>query len=1001
MVFSATTLKLLLVEDNAGDAILIEEYLKEEIQHPVIHHVSTFAGAKEKLSGTEVYDAILLDLSLPDATAKQLVGEMLRLAAAVPVIILTGYGDKDFGIQALSHGISDYLMKDGLSAGQLYRSIAYSIERKKIALKFNESEEKHRKLFQNGPLPMWVYDPESFRFLDVNEAAIGHYGYSREEFMSMSIRDIRPASEVKHMEKMASLSKIKGGAFEGLFSHYKKDGSLINVNIRSNSIDFNGIKARLVLASDITEKIKAEEALRLSEQRFRGLVQEGSDLIVILDIHGNYKYVSPTSMSILGMNPGKFNGKSVFDYIHEEDRRSVANHYKLLLTQKQVQIPPFRFITEKGDYRWLETIVTNLMDDPSIGGIVANSKDVSQRYAYEDRLRKQESLFRKIIEKSSDMKALITLEGIFIFGTPSITRIFGYEQEDYLGQNINSFVHPDDAAGFLGELNNMITFKKPSFTMTLRLRNKAGQYRWCEKTLTNLLEDDDVGAIVCNFRDITENKEAEIKIKESNDRYNLVAKATSDAIWDYDAVNNKTFISGSGYKYLFGYNIVNDFTEESFWESCLHPEEKERVMNDMYKAITDKNTEQCSLEYRMLKANGNYAYVRDRFFIIREQGQVVRMIGAKQDITRQKEEEQHLRLLESVITNTKDAAIITDADTSNEGPKTVYVNEAFIKMTGYQREEIIGQTPRMFQGQATEREKLDRIRTAMEEKQGCDVEVVNYTKSGSPYWVEMSIAPVMDALGRVTHFIAIERDITNRKTQEQEREKLIHELTQNNIDLRQFSYITSHNLRGPIASLLGLCSLIDLSAVQDKTLKQILEGVKKATFMFDETLRDLSTVLNIRDRTSIPKEDLMFFSVFEKSLAQLKSLVTEANAVIESDFSAAPVVNYNKAYLESIFSNLISNAVKYRSPDRRLQVSITTEQTDECIVMKFKDNGLGIDTVMHKEKIFRLHQRFHNHAEGKGLGLFLVKSQLESLGGTIDLESKEGEGTTFTLKFKK
>ena len=122
---------------------------------------------------------------------------------------------------------------------------------------------------------------------------------------------------------------------------------------------------------------------------------------------------------------------------------------------------------------------------------------------------------------------------------------------------------------------------------------------------------------------------------------------------------------------------------------------------------------------------------------------------------------------------------------------------------------------------------------------------------------------------------------------------------------------------------------------------------------------------------------------------------------MDVDFSNAPLIVFNKSYLESIFLNLVTNALKYRSPARKLIISVTTENQQGNVIMKFSDNGTGIDVELQKEKIFQLYQRFHEHVEGRGLGLFLIRSQMEALGGSITIESKVNEGTTFTLTFKK
>src|SRR5690606_35301680 len=136
------------------------------------------------------------DLSLPDANGEILISNIISLAHDIPVIVLTGFGNKEFGFKSLSYGVSDYLLKDELTASQLSKSIIYSIERQKFSRRLNESEEKYKKLFQLSPVPMWIYDWESLQFLYVNDAAIHHYGYSKAEFLSKTIREIRPAEDL-------------------------------------------------------------------------------------------------------------------------------------------------------------------------------------------------------------------------------------------------------------------------------------------------------------------------------------------------------------------------------------------------------------------------------------------------------------------------------------------------------------------------------------------------------------------------------------------------------------------------------------------------------------------------------------------------------------------------------------------------------------------------------------------------------------------------------------
>lgn len=254
-------LHILVVEDNPGDFVLIKDYLQEEIIHSVIQHATSFSEAKELLQQNSSFDVILLDLSLPDESGEALVHKMIELTEYIPVIVLTGYTDKEFSIKTLSLGISDYLVKDELSPLQLGKSIYYSIERKRISIQLNESEKKYKNLFHLSPLPMWVYDIHTMEFLNVNESAIQHYEYSREEFLNMTVKDIRLPEDVNLTEDSILSQDQHGSIQHGTFKHVKKNGKVIHVDIQSNEIIFDGRKARLILSIDISERMSYIKAI--------------------------------------------------------------------------------------------------------------------------------------------------------------------------------------------------------------------------------------------------------------------------------------------------------------------------------------------------------------------------------------------------------------------------------------------------------------------------------------------------------------------------------------------------------------------------------------------------------------------------------------------------------------------------------------------------------------------------------------------------------------------
>lgn len=489
-------------------------------------------------------------------------------------------------------------------------------------------------------------------------------------------------------------------------------------------------------------------------------------------------------------------------------------------------------------------------------------------------------------------------------------------------------------------------------------------------------------------------------IRESNEKYDIVSKATRDTIWDWNIQEDK-MIWSQGIETIFGYKQEAVVNNSSWWFDKIHPEDSIKVSVKLYSFIEGK-TEHWQDQYRFRCADGTYKYVLDRGFLLKDGfGKAIRMIGSIQDITKQKEEEQRLRLLEAVITQSKDSVLISEANLFDGiNRKIVYINPAFSEMSGYSFAEVEGKSPDIFKGPNSDPSESNKLSKALKEGKECLVELINYKKDGGEYWVRISIIPILNVEKEITHWISIQRDITEEKKLEEEREHLIRELTQNNKDLKQFSYITSHNLRAPLSNLIGLLNLIEDIPINNPELEEILQGFNKSTHLLNETINDLVKVIFIKDNPSIEKEIVSLHEIFENVFSQLSFQIEKHKPIIKLDLEKVSLLNTNKAYIESIFLNLMTNSLKYKSENRKLRISISANQLGQDVVLNFSDNGIGIDLKRNRDKVFGLYQRFHDYPDSKGLGLYLVKSQVESMGGTISIESEVDKGTSFVITFK-
>ena len=299
MTISKKIFNFLVVEDNIGDFTLVEDFLREKFPNPAIVNAASFRTAVQTLQSKQdvVFDLILLDLTLPDKSGQNLITEMLQIAYC-PIIILTGYADIDFSINSISQGILDYLLKDDLNATMLYKSINYAIERKKTIADLRESEKRYSDLFHASPQPMWIFDSETLLFIQVNNAALSHYGYSEAEFLSKTILDIRPPDErSKTLEIPGLVFNENEEIHKDSFRQCKKSGEIIEVEIYSTPIVINNKKYTSVIAIDVTEKKSFDRAITKAIIK----TQEDERFEIGGELHDNVCQILVASRMMLGM----------------------------------------------------------------------------------------------------------------------------------------------------------------------------------------------------------------------------------------------------------------------------------------------------------------------------------------------------------------------------------------------------------------------------------------------------------------------------------------------------------------------------------------------------------------------------------------------------------------------------------------------------------------------------------------------------------------------------
>ncbi|MES2873463.1 MAG: PAS domain S-box protein [Bacteroidota bacterium] len=351
--------------------------------------------------------------------------------------------------------------------------------------------------------------------------------------------------------------------------------------------------------------------------------------------------------------------------------------------------------------------------------------------------------------------------------------------------------------------------------------------------VTNLpvIIDGKITGIYGVVKDITEEKILADELILANERFRLANKATSDSIWDWDLSTN--YIKGDenflevklGYDTSDPENIYENFTK------LMHPEDKQKTLDNLTHVLNNKSSNFWEEECRFLKPDGSYAYINNRGYIIRDgEGNAIRMIGASQDITARKLEEQQLKLMESVITRTTDAVLISKVE--DDGLKIVFVNEAFTRMTGYSFAEVSCKESPIVRETATNQDVRIRFEHAIKNGIPYQSESINYKKNGKPYWVDINMLPVRNKDGECTHWVSIERDVTERKRQ-------IIAIENQNEQLKEIAWTQSHVVRAPLSRIMGIINLYDEGLIQDMEVEEFLNYIKQSGTELDEIIKDI------------------------------------------------------------------------------------------------------------------------------------------------------------------
>ncbi|SIS48729.1 PAS domain S-box-containing protein [Zobellia uliginosa] len=673
----------------------------------------------------------------------------------------------------------------------------------------------------------------------------------------------------------------------------------------------------------------------------------------------------------------------------------------------------FELITAKGNRRWVRVIGKPEIIDGQFKSVVGLVQDISDVTFSKLELNKAHAQLRSIFNSNHNVIFSTGESGFIDHFNKGAERLLGYSAEEMIGkktpadflplEEVKKFKY--DVATLIGKspanFNHYsdITYEELSDTREWNYIRKDGTSVPVQATVSNLRNDEGINiGFTVVATDISRLKKIERRLVIKNERLNYAEQLTKISNWRYKPYTGETFHSKNLLRILEIENSSTMLTFEDFL-SYIHPEDRESVVTHNEESVVNKEFKNYT--HRIITAKGNIKIINNiGEVVLNTEGNVVELIGTAQDVTELKMAEKKFKgLLESA----PDAMVIINSS-------------GYIQLTNKQTEHLFQFTSEELLDQPVSKiipqeilplskKNISSFFNGSKVKQlGITEPLFGIRKTGQKIPVQINMAPLQTEEGTLVSLAV--RDITKQKAAQRKiikakenLEILAKTLTDKNQQLADFTHITSHNLRAPVSNL---NSLLDIYKTTDsKILRESLFD------KFEMVINHLTTTLNTLVETlKIKSEhneddiaDIKFKQVLHRTEEILAGEILKSGARITADFSECQVIRYHTIYLKSIFLNLISNAIKYRSEERTLELEIKSMTVNGKIMLQFKDNGLGIDLEKHGNKLFGLNKVFHRHPEAKGVGLFLTKSQVEAMGGTITATSQVDVGTTFTINF--
>ncbi|MFI5211754.1 MAG: PAS domain S-box protein, partial [Ignavibacteria bacterium] len=878
-------------------------------------------------------------------------------------------------------------------------------EQKKAQEKILESENKYKNLASSAPVAVTRIILKTQEYDFVNDEFVRQSGYTMEEFNSLKMENL---VEMIHPEDRAKVFNFYKSWQEDTYlgtqhleyrivNRYKKVVWL-DTYLYAEFDPTGEPRAINQVCVDITERKIAEVELSEKDKRFRALIENITDMISLVDEKGNIIYSSPSITNILGYAVEDLIGRNINELINEEDAEEAKELFEKVLEKPDniVNNVQFRIKSNSGKWMWNEATAHNLLNDPTIGAIVMNYRDITERKKAEQEILLQKSYFQQLFENSPEGIVILDNQDRILDANKGFERMFQFTSDEIKGKVLNSVIVPESLLEQATQMTLFVLKGEVIHRETERKRKDGSTVDVSILAYPIVLGENQIG-VYGIYSDITERKETEKALRNSEERYRAFVKQSTEGIWRFeflepvsvrlpveDQIKN---IFKYGYlaecndvfAKMYGYESAGDIAGARIGELLLESEPKNveylksSILNG-YKIDNVESIEKDKHDVRKIFVNNLVGIV--------DNDQLVRLWGSKRDITDSKKAQEELSKtqfrLATLLKNLQDVVLY------ETGGGKEFMSENVLEMLGYPSAKFQDRDFLKTITHPGDWKSIDE-KTAEWQKAGStgvlNLEFRVRKADGRYIWVEYNMIKVKN--NGDSHLSGVLVNITEHKSTEEKLTLLADKLSQSNKELEQFAYVASHDLQEPLRMVASYIQLLQrryksqLSAEADEFISYAVDGVVRMKTL----INDLLIYSRVNTKES-PLEDVDCNKALQQSLTNLRASIEESSAevIVEN----LPTVRANPLHMSQLFQNLISNALKFKKPDTKPVVKITAKHAGNEWHFTVSDNGIGIDKEF-SDKIFVIFQRLHNSAEyqGTGIGLAICKRIIEKLGGHL------------------